>query len=69
MTMQAVEICNQCGRSVSFGSGLYVDRVPDFNDEVTRLSFGSTSPTGDYWCRDCDSKSSDDCDVEVRTVN
>jgi len=27
-----VEICNECGRSIAWGSGLFIDRVIDFDD-------------------------------------
>ena len=32
----AVEICNECGRSVALGGGRFVNRVPDLNDAETR---------------------------------
>lgn len=32
MTQEQIELCNECGRSVKFGSGLFINRVPDFND-------------------------------------
>ena len=47
-------ICNRCGRSVGPGSGLFVDRVPDFNDYETRKANGCKFPEGDYVCRECD---------------
>jgi hypothetical protein len=52
-----VEICNHCGRSVSFGSGLFVNRVPDFNDIATRIANGLIFVKGDFVCRECDSRS------------
>ena len=30
-----MEICNECGRSVRFGSGWFANRVPDLNDIST----------------------------------
>jgi len=56
----AVEICNHCGRDVSFGSGLFVNRVPDFNDVATRKANGLKFPLGDFVCVECDGMSSDD---------
>ena len=47
--------CNECGRSVAAGSGLFVNRVPDFNDIKTRIANGKRFPEGDYLCRECDS--------------
>ena len=63
-----VQICNHCGRSVSFGSGLFVNRVPDFNDIGTRIANGLMYPIGDYVCIECDEKNSDAdyCFPEVR---
>ena len=53
-----IEICNHCGRQVSWGSILFVDRVPDFNDKDSRISNGLNYPEGDFVCIDCDSKPS-----------
>jgi len=50
------EICNECGKSVKFGTGLFVNRVPDFNDKSTRVSMGKPFPIGEYICSICDSK-------------
>ena len=50
------EICNECGRSVAFGSGRYVNRVPDLNDEETRQEGGKPFPQGDFICAECDIK-------------
>jgi DNA modification methylase len=57
---RAVEVCNHCGRSVSFGSGLFVNRVPDFNDIETRKANNLRFIEGDFVCQECDSKLSDD---------
>lgn len=51
-----VEICNECGRNVTFGSGLFVNRVVDLNDEATREDMGKPFPVGDYICIICDDK-------------
>jgi len=52
--MKEIEICNECGRSVSWGSGLFVDRVPDCNDYKTRKEANKPFPKGDYICRECE---------------
>jgi hypothetical protein len=49
-----VEICNHCGKSVSFGSGLFVNRIPDFNDIYTRIANNLEYPEGDFVCIICD---------------
>ena len=54
-----IEYCNHCGRVVSYGSGLYVNRVPDFNDVTTRVDNGLQFPLGDFVCGECDGKNSD----------
>jgi len=51
-----VEICNECGRSVKPGSGLFVNRVIDLDDCETRCEMGKPYPEGDYMCRECDDK-------------
>jgi len=55
-----LEICNHCGRIVSIGLGLYVNRVIDLNDIATRIQNGLNYPAGDFVCIECDSISSDD---------
>ena len=50
----AVEICNHCGDSVSFGSGKFVNRIIDFNDIPTRIDNGLLYPRGDFVCAECD---------------
>lgn len=57
---KVVEICNECGRSVKFGSGLFVNRVPDFNDADYRKEMGRPFYEGDFVCIECDEKTSDD---------
>ncbi len=49
-----VENCNECGRSVKWGSGFYVNRVPDCNDVQTRIDMGKPFPEGDFICAECD---------------
>lgn len=50
------EICNHCGRAVVHDSGLFINRIPDFNDLETRIANGLEFPEGDFVCRECDSK-------------
>lgn len=50
---KSVENCNECGRSVIFGSGWYVNRVPDFNDKEIRIEMGKSFPQGDFICSEC----------------
>jgi len=50
------EKCNECGESVKFGSGNYVNRVPDLNDLQTRLEMGKPFPQGEFICSTCDNK-------------
>lgn len=47
------EICNECGKSVKFGNGLFVNRIPDLNDILTRKKMGKPYPVGDFICSDC----------------
>jgi len=51
-----IEICNECGRSVKIGSGLFVNRVVDFNDFEDRVEMHKPFPDGDYICHECDEK-------------
>jgi hypothetical protein len=51
------EFCNHCGRPVHFGSGSFVNRVPDFNDVETRVANGLLFPLGDFVCDYCDTHS------------
>ena len=48
------EICNECGVSVKFGSGHFVNRVPDLNDLETRIEMGKPFPQGEWICSNCD---------------
>ena len=50
------EICNECGKSVTFGSERYVNRVPDLNDLETRKEMGKPFPHGEWICSECDNK-------------
>ena len=48
--------CNECGRSVVWGSNLYVDRVPDLNSVEERKEMGKPYPEGNFVCRECDNR-------------
>ena len=50
----AVDICNECGRSVALGGGRFVNRVPDLDDAETRRVNGKPYPEGDFMCEECD---------------
>jgi hypothetical protein len=53
------EICCVCGRDVSRRSPLFVNRVPEGNDLITRLDIGREYPFGDWVCIICDNTDSD----------
>lgn len=50
------EICNECGRSVKPGSGLFVNRIHDFNDYETRAKMAKPFPEGCFICIECDKR-------------
>jgi len=52
-----IEICNHCGKDVSWGSGKFVNRIPDFNDILTRIDNNLIFPIGDFVCENCDNNS------------
>lgn len=54
ITSEESETCNECGISVAWGSGWYVNRVPDFNSIIQRIKMGKRYPLGDYVCARCD---------------
>jgi hypothetical protein len=56
-TEKLIEICNHCGSDVSFGSGKFINRVPDFNDIRTRIEYDRINPYGNFVCENCDSRS------------
>lgn len=47
------EKCNECGKSVEAGTGLFVNRVNDFNDIKTRIDMEKLFPEGDFICPIC----------------
>ena len=57
---ELVEVCCHCGRSVVWGSGLFVNRVPDCNDISVRVANNRICPKGDFVCRDCDESGDDE---------
>jgi len=50
------EMCNECGRSVARGTGLFVNRVLDCNSILERKNMGKPFPDGDFICVECDTK-------------
>lgn len=54
--MKWKEVCNECGRDVSWGSNLFINRVLDLDDYETRKIMGKPFPEGEYICRDCEEK-------------
>ena len=42
------EICNHCGTSVVWGTGNFINRIPDYNDIDTKISNGLNFPDGDF---------------------
>ena len=49
-----IEICNECGRNVDWGSGLFVNRVIDLDNYKTRKAMNKPFPKGDCICRECE---------------
>lgn len=54
--MQIIEICNECGKKVQMGTGLFVNRIPDLNEKKERIQIGKPFPEGDFVCVICDEK-------------
>ena len=48
-----MKICNKCGKSVTIGSGNYINRVPDFNTVQVRQEMRRPFPEGDFVCAGC----------------
>lgn len=53
---KSIEICQNCGKSVARGSGLFVNRVVDFDDYKCRVEKGCPFPEGDFICQECEEK-------------
>lgn len=47
------ESCSNCGRSVAFGSGWFVDRVPRLDTPSGREAWGVPHPEGYWICAEC----------------
>ncbi len=47
------ETCWNCGNSVAFGSGRFVNRIPSFDSEGIRRENGAPYPKGGYLCFEC----------------
>lgn len=60
MKDKLVEICNECGCSVKFGTGRFVNRVVDFNTIKDRKEMGKPFPKGDFICELCELKIQDE---------
>ena len=50
------EFCTECGKSVKFGSGRFVNRIPDFNIIEDKKEMQKPFPQGDFMCQECDLK-------------
>jgi transposase-like protein len=48
------EICYECGESVKFGSGKFVNRIPSCDTPEIRKRNGAEFPEGDYLCAECE---------------
>lgn len=53
------EVCNECGRSVKAGSGLFINRIPDFNDFEMRKEMRKPYPEGEFICIQCNEELND----------
>lgn len=51
---EAKEMCYECGRSVAWGSGLFVNRVPSFDTIEDRREMNVPYPEGEWLCGECD---------------
>ena len=49
-----IEICNECSRSVKIGSGLYINRVVDFDEYEDRVEMQKPFPEGEFICSECE---------------
>lgn len=52
--VQVKEICCECGKSVTLGSGLFVNRVMVFDDYETKVERGCPYPEGGFICPECE---------------
>ena len=55
LTHPMKEICNECGKSVKLGSGLFVNRVPSADSYTTQKKYmNKPFPEGGFMCRECE---------------
>ncbi|MBU3968416.1 MAG: hypothetical protein KKG76_13780 [Euryarchaeota archaeon] len=48
------ETCWNCGSSVAWGSGRFVNRIPSLDSEEVRREHGSPYPKGGFLCFECE---------------
>jgi len=65
--VKVIEICSECGKSVKFGSGRFVNRVPDFDTPEEREIAGRQYPEGDFICAECESRF-DEESLKIKTA-
>ena len=53
---QETDCCVECGRSTVFGSGLFVNRVPVFDNYAEKVENGRPYPKGEYICPECEAE-------------
>ena len=51
-----LEICYECGRSVKWGSGWFVNRVACGDSYEENVEAGRPFPRGQYLCGECDER-------------
>ena len=57
------EVCEECGESVAFGSGRFVNRVVDLDDYDERVERGVPCPEGGWICEECYLKADEELGV------
>lgn len=50
------DFCNECGKSVKPGTGLFINRIFDFNEYEDRIEMQKPFPYGDFICIECEEK-------------
>ena len=60
--LQHKECCNECGHSVEFGSGNYVNRIPSEEDTQENIDNNKEYPHGAWICAECEEKFEEDID-------
>ncbi len=50
------EICNECGKSVKLGIGLFINRVVDLDNYKIKKYNNKPFPQGNYICRECEER-------------